>query len=601
MRDTNAISVNRPAERSVVAAVWARRTTLVMVEKCAYVIIVGVSFWLRVFDLGAAPLSASEAGQAVAAFKGAALPSSGSPLLYSINQVLIGLFGLTVGDAAVRLGAALIGTLLVWLPWLWRDRIGRVSALAASAMLAVSPTAVMASRTLDGTVVVAACALAALGFGLRYLDAQRPSDLIGLAIAIGLALISGPGLVTLAIVIGLGIFVVARWAPSIESSQLRWAAESVRQQRDVLRRAVLWGGAAFLVVSTVGLVHIAAISSVPQLVSAWLAASRGTEQIGALRVFQIMAVYEPLIVVFGLIALLAALPRATGTSVLLGIWSLGALILTLLQPGRQPLDLLLVLTPLALLGGTIVQHVVDALRRYGRWSLEGTVWLMAAPLAAYLAVTAGGFASGRFPIGDGSILGLQISLVVYCLIVTAVICIIVGGVFWLAIGPGALLRAGATVLWVALALIAFGNAWDMTRMHVSDPRELLYGPIATAPDVRDLVAGLAAVSVRVAGQSDQIAVSIAMDQPDPILAWYLRGFKNAQFSTAPDVKAPAIIAPQGVIPPAEPGAYVGAPFTIQWTWDGTGLSDQDVMRWFIYRDADRPTAASSVVLWVEPQ
>src|SRR5512137_759420 len=136
-----------------------RLVLTITLEVLLYAAITGVAAVLRLWNLEASPLSAREAAQAVAAFNGAPLPAGGSPLLFGVNQLLFGLFGATVNDSGVRLAAALIGTIMVLLPYLFRSAIGRYGALAAALMLAISPTMVAASRSLDGSIVVAACAL----------------------------------------------------------------------------------------------------------------------------------------------------------------------------------------------------------------------------------------------------------------------------------------------------------------------------------------------------------------------------------------------------------------------------------------------------------
>ena len=181
-------------QKNTIQTVEAPQTGVVITaEVVLYAAILGVAAVLRLWNLAASPLSTREAAQAVAAFNGAPMPAGGSPLLFGINQLLFGLFGTTVNDSGVRLAAALIGTIMVLLPFLFRSAIGRYGALAAALMLAISPTLVVASRSLDGSIVVAACALAAIGFGLRYFTTQQRIDLIGLAVAIGLGLTSGPG------------------------------------------------------------------------------------------------------------------------------------------------------------------------------------------------------------------------------------------------------------------------------------------------------------------------------------------------------------------------------------------------------------------------
>ena len=152
-----------------------RWTLTVTLEALLYAAIIGVAALLRLWNLAAAPLTAREAAQALAAFNGTPMSAGGSPLLYGLNQVLFGLFSTTVNDAGVRLGAALIGTIMVALPALFRSYIGRYGALAAALMLALSPTLVVASRSVDGSIVVATFTLAATTGGRITIRLRPPS------------------------------------------------------------------------------------------------------------------------------------------------------------------------------------------------------------------------------------------------------------------------------------------------------------------------------------------------------------------------------------------------------------------------------------------
>src|SRR5512136_686196 len=99
-------------------------SVVITAEVVLYAAILSVAAVLRLWNLEASPLSTREAAQAVAAFNGAPMPAGGSPLLFGINQLLFGLFGTTVNDGGVRLVAALIGTMMVLLPFLFRSAIG---------------------------------------------------------------------------------------------------------------------------------------------------------------------------------------------------------------------------------------------------------------------------------------------------------------------------------------------------------------------------------------------------------------------------------------------------------------------------------------------
>jgi predicted membrane-bound mannosyltransferase len=265
---------------------WALTITL---EVLLYAAIVGVAAVLRLWNLEAAPLSAREAAQALAAFNGTPLPAGGSPLLYGLNQVLFGLFSTTVNDAGVRLGAALIGTLMVALPVLFRSHIGRYGALAAALMLALSPTLVVASRSVDGSIGVATFTLAAIGLGLRYFTTQKQIDLIGLAIAIGVTLACGYGVITVALVIAPALIIIYRWVASDED---RLRVKQLRAESHMLRTALLWGGAAFILAATTFFLRPNGLAGVPEIISAWLAAWSAQISISVVQLVQILLAYD---------------------------------------------------------------------------------------------------------------------------------------------------------------------------------------------------------------------------------------------------------------------------------------------------------------------
>ena len=569
----------------------------VTIEALAYAAILSLAAILRLVNLAAAPLTTSEAGQALAAFNGAPLPLGGSPLLYAINQIVFGLTGTSLGDAGARIAPALIGTLAVLLPWLFRKSIGQWGARAASLALAISPTVVFASRLIDGQFSAAALLLAALGFGLRYGESHQHGDLNRAAVAIGLALTSGPGAVTSLIVIGLGILMTYRWLTS-EEDRARFA--DLRHDSAALRQAAMWGAAAMLVVGSTVLLNLGGLRGVPEVLSAWLAAWSATDTIGPLQLFQVLLVYEPLIVWAGLAGLIVSIRRMTSTTVVLGVWSIGALLIALGQPGRQVVDLTPALLPLALLAGLAAQRLIEALTERGAWGLEGAIWLIAAPLVGYLAVTLSGYATGHNIIGSAQIMGQTLSPLASFAVLLTILTLIVGGVFSLAMGAGPVLRAGAATLLAVFALVALGNAWSVTQLRPADPRELQWGPVATTGDVRPMVEAIEAASWRATGNPNVAAVTVSLPQFDPVIAWYLRGFKNARFSADSGLNTPIMVTLLGDQPPTSTGGYLGAKFVTRATWSPATLDDTALLRWWVYRQAGDPTPLQTLVVWVKP-
>jgi uncharacterized protein (TIGR03663 family) len=183
-----------------------RESSFAGVEAAAYVVVALLAAGLRFFQLGLRPLSGGEAMQALAAYRfvqdGApSAPTGTVPALFTGNVVGFTLFG--ASDITARWLPVLAGMLLVLLPYGLRHRLGRGGALAASLLLALSPSAVYLSRSLDGAVLVAACGLAIVVGVINYVDTRRPGALYLAAVALGLGLCAGPGIYTLLLIFAL--------------------------------------------------------------------------------------------------------------------------------------------------------------------------------------------------------------------------------------------------------------------------------------------------------------------------------------------------------------------------------------------------------------
>ena len=97
--------------------------------------------------------------------------SEPAPCSTRLNSILFAL--LNAGDGLARLVPALAGAALVALPAFWRERIGRIGALGAALLLAISPVAIMTSRTASGEVIVAGV-LMGVAVVSRPVSANRP-------------------------------------------------------------------------------------------------------------------------------------------------------------------------------------------------------------------------------------------------------------------------------------------------------------------------------------------------------------------------------------------------------------------------------------------
>ncbi len=318
------------------------------------------------------------------------------------------------------------------------------------------------------------------------------------------------------------------------------------------------------------------------------------------QLIQILLAYDLLIVCFGVAGLIFGLRRTTGVSVLLSVWAIGAVLIILLQPGRQVLDLTLVLTPLALLGGRLMDRVGTELEQHGSWRAEGVFALVAAVLVGFTAIRAGNAAMGLAPATD-SFLGLRLSVSESFFIGVALVALVLVAVFVVLIGWRATVRAGALTLFALLAVLAWSSAWRVTQLRPGDPRELLWGPTATSMDVRAMTDAIAAASKRKTGFLDQVPVAVTLPQDNPVVRWYLRQFRNAQYNAVITDLASVVVAPLGSsFPPGVSESYQGKQFAVQAQWDTAQLTDNDFMRWWLYRESDLPpTPAQTMVVWLK--
>jgi len=142
---------------------------------------------MRLVRLGVLPLTNGEAEIALQALAVARR----TPIQFGAHMTATAFAGLdffifTPGNFLARFWPGMIGALVVFVPFLFRDRIGKWPATLLSFVLAISPEMVGLSRILGSP--MSAFVLLLLGLGLMF---NRKSILGG--IAFGLALMSGPG------------------------------------------------------------------------------------------------------------------------------------------------------------------------------------------------------------------------------------------------------------------------------------------------------------------------------------------------------------------------------------------------------------------------
>lgn len=485
---------------------------IITLEAALWILIAVVALALRLAHLDAAPLNGREAREAMLAWRaatGQGMPQANySPLLFAANALLFTLCG--ASDALARLWPALFGSGLALTPFLLRKRVGRVGALAAGLCLALSPTALFASRQLDGTVAVAAGGMVFLGGLIRFFDTSKHSWLTLSSVGLALAVTSGPSAYGLLLTLGLAWLILA-WAWPGE----RWALPRLHVSNVLV--VVLF---ATLALSTGLGWNPAGLGAVGSSLLAWIARF-GPVSNPVASPFVLVAVYEPLILLFGLGGLAWATARGHRFGALLGLWAgLGTLLLALM-PGRTPLDTLWVLLPLAMLAGIAIEWLVQSLRERGAWLGEGlyvpvvlVLWVHSYLILAHYA---------RF--------GAPTDLVIVLLVVA--LQILLAAILTLALRVDTVLRAFVVGTGIVLLAITLSTGWGVAYVRPADPRELLVRE-PTAVGVGDLVQTLRDLSWRETGMPTTLPFTLE-SAPDPVLAWYLRDFSAARRVESPDI------------------------------------------------------------------
>jgi uncharacterized protein (TIGR03663 family) len=221
-------------------------------ELLAYLVLVAGALAVRLIGLGDRPFHHDESQDAYFSWLFYTQgdyeyqPILHGPLRFYLTSAAYVVFG--DSDFTARLAPALMGALMVPLPYLLRDQIGRAGALAAAAALAFGPSYLYYSRFAREDIYIACITLALLVVTFRFLDRPRPHQpaLIGALLAASFATKES----TFITVFVAGTYFIAALALQARRHGLR-DAPLVRSVAAVGWEAWAWGLAAFALVFTV--------------------------------------------------------------------------------------------------------------------------------------------------------------------------------------------------------------------------------------------------------------------------------------------------------------------------------------------------------------
>jgi len=278
-------------------------------------------------------------------------------------------------------------------------------------------------------------------------------------------------------------------------------------------------------------------------------------------------------------------------------WAAAATLLVVIAGHRPATNVLLVVVPLALLGGQGVEKVWRWIERQSRWTEVGLMALAAAGVGIFfylqLAAYARASSDATISLAGMTVYTTTTYLLLALVAITLALGLVVAAWFWR--GP----QAVASVTWLIivsiLALFTVKALWGAN--FDPDPRELMIGQ-STAPGVRQLVDQLEKLSLDRAGDAHTLAVTVDA-ATGPVVAWYLREFEHlavVQGLSRPPETGAAVTLAAADLPIGE--AFRGQGRPLRWHWAPWGLWGQDLVRWLLFGEGSLPIVDQEVVLWV---
>jgi len=563
-------------------------------EDALYLAALGVALLVRVIVLGRLMLTSQEAGYAWQAFQvsqGAEVGLTNHPAYVLITGLFFTLF--SSGEAGARLLPALVGSGVVLFPYLLRAHLGRKAALVAAFGLALDPLLIAYSRQ-------AGSPMMALGFlALGWFFWQKGRTLMAGLFA-GVLLLSGPSLI-------FGMLVVlAAWGLYSLVGGYRITLASWRDRLPVFGAGVLVALVAF---GTLFMFYPEGLSfmmqAIPDYFAGWFGGADASQEVPMVQVLLALPVYQPLALLFGLIVFFGKRNFQRPELVFLMCAFLSALLLILLNPGRQVWMLVWALVPLWMLAGTVIGDFLNSPEVRDRvlvWS-EAVFYLV---LLVYwwfnlskMTRLYGYFLPPEKTLLDFAELDSSSKVYLVRLFVTFLIPLVIG-LMTLIIHRGwsgkAALQGAAWGVGVFLVvyLVAAGFGFTADREQVAGE---LWVEGASSGYAEELMQAIEEVSIQTTGSRDQLELVYQMDTP--LVHWLLRNLPNAEYQPVLNPnQLPAVVLNQSYEFEVGPHGqfYSGQHLVLQLerTWEGSSLPP-DFDRWLIYRNT--PLVKDWVFLW----
>ncbi|MCD4686285.1 MAG: glycosyltransferase family 39 protein [Anaerolineae bacterium] len=630
----------RPDDTQPVRTEPALRITVTL-EVLIYVALAVLALTLRLVQLGNVPLDDAQAHQALAALRmvnadvvGGELVAE-SPLTLVLNAITFTLQP-NGGDAAARFPVALGGVLLVLAPALWRRYVNPLPALLMAGLLALSPVALLASRTMSPAVWTMLLTLVAPWLVLRYVETRKSSYAIAATAAfLALVLLTEPGGFLMLLALGFGVLFAVL-------TDLDDDADSLDAIRELLREWPWINGliAGVLVIVGVGTLFYWLPSGLTSVGNTLYAGVRGflERPLGQPVAFPLWVLlrYEFGLALFGLLAVYRAIREGGFFERALVGWFLASLMWSVGYAGAGAGHALWLVVPLAALTALSITNWLteraNVLWDVPHWAVPlhaiivFAVWQVIALSIVLVGkhllvelpagITAGDMGDVLFdgiynrnannaqtvyvndiPVWDYILGNIQVRTVwAFMFVLVQGVLFFLSGSLW---GARAAWRGFALGTLSVFLLFGISLGGRAALLHADDVREYFYADPVT-DDVHELRASLQEMSLRATGEPHLIDITAWLPD-DGALAWALRDYPNVQYvdGVGPEVDTALVLLPEMVQPIPLGGDYISKDLITREAWSADTLSWKDMLMWLYKSDtAQRPTIAEVLRLWV---
>jgi hypothetical protein len=556
-----------------------------------------IALGFRTIQLGASPLTDSEATLALQALH---IAQGKAPLLGpQTGYILFTSLLFAVIEATnfmARFFPAIVGSTLVFVPYLFREKIKPIPALILAFFFAMDPGLVALSRQASGTILAVTFLLFAWGM-------WRHQRAIPAGIFAGLALLSGPSLWAGLFAIGLTWLFLqgmdAKRTASVESEIVdpSLAPVSPREASNLEYRpafialilTLLFGGTLFFL-SPNGL--SAWLSALPAYLKGWTSASPMTPG----RMIIAFFAYEPLGIFLAVLSLIRGYRIKSRRILRTGLWMGVALLLAIFY--RQTGELVWAIIPLLTLAAF---ELARAFNIFAEERVEvGVVVLALMILLVYIWFDISKIAldpSSQLSAATLPLFGrnIQVSGAPYVILLGAILIIILC-ISFVAFG-WSVRTAWLGTTWafvIFLGVYSLASAWGASGIRSRNGLEL-WNPDPVPAQANLLRASVDDISEFSLGHPEAQPVTI-MGINSPAVEWILRDREMEIASELnPQVAPPIVITPlmQDL---GLPSAYRGQDFSWRQRplWDG--ITTADWIRWLVFRQLPRDN--ETIILWV---